>query len=218
MNTRKTVLLGLIIILAAFAVGIYFYPQMPDKIASHWNAQGQVNGYMGKFWGLFFLPLLTLALMVIFIALPNLDPLKNNIADFRKYYNLFVLILVGFLIYLYVLTIIWNLKHAFRLTQYLAPAFGALFYATGVMLHHARPNWFVGIRTPWTLNNERVWQKTHQLGGVLFKLCGVVALMGILFGKYALWLILSPILVTSLYLTVYSYWEFRKGNGNGNGK
>lgn len=216
MNTRKTVLLGLIIILTAFALGIYFYPQMPDKIASHWNAQGQVNGYMGKFWGLFFLPLLSLGFMLLLVALPRLDPLKHNLAEFQKQYNLFVLILVGFLFYLYLLTLLWNLRPSFRLPQYLAPGFGVLFYATGVMLRDAKPNRFIGIRTPWTLTNQRVWQKTHQLGSVLFKVSGGLSALGLLFPRYALWFVLGPVLITSLYLIIYSYQEFRKGDGKGN--
>lgn len=72
------------IVLLSFAIGIYFYPQMPEKMASHWNALGQVDGYTSKFWGLFLMPFLSVGLLLLFILIPKIDPLKANIEIFRK--------------------------------------------------------------------------------------------------------------------------------------
>jgi uncharacterized membrane protein len=70
---RKSEIIILGIILISFIVGIYFYPQMPEKMASHWNTQGQINGYMSKFWGLFLMPLISVGLFLLFIAIPKID-------------------------------------------------------------------------------------------------------------------------------------------------
>jgi len=84
LRMKKTNILALLIVLSSFAVGIYLYPQLPQNMASHWNLQGEVNGYMSKFWGTFLLPIILLSLFVLFLIIPKLDPLKENIAQFKK--------------------------------------------------------------------------------------------------------------------------------------
>lgn len=210
MNIRKTELVILGIILFSFILGIYFYPLMPEKIASHWNAQGQVNGYLPKFWGLFLMPFLSIALFLLFVFIPKIDPLKANIEKFRKYYDRFILLIIAFLFYVYLLTIFWNIGMRFNLGQVLAPAFAILFYYCGILIENAKRNWSIGIRTPWTLSNEKVWEKTHKVGGKLFKIAGVIALFGAFFPDYALFYIIIPVILVVAYAFVYSYLEYQK--------
>ena len=207
---RKSETIISVIILLSFVVGIYFYPQMPEKMASHWNAQGQVDGYMSKFWGLFLMPLISAGLFLLFITIPKIDPLKHNIEKFRKYYDGFVVLIIVFLFYLYLLTIFWNIGIRFSMTQLLAPAFGILFYYCGILTENAKRNWFIGIRTPWTLSNDAVWDKTHKIGGKLFKAAGVIAFVGIFFQNYALFFVLVPVILVAAYTTIYSYIEYQK--------
>lgn len=207
---RKSEIIILIIILISFAIGIYFYSQMPEKMASHWNTKGQVDGYMSKFWGLFLMPLISLGMFLLFILIPKIDPLKENIKKFRRYFDWFILLIIIFLFYLYLLTISWNLDFRFDFIRFLMPAFGLLFYYAGILIENAKRNWFVGIRTPWTLSNEKVWNKTHQIGGKLFKIAGVVTFLGILFPAYAIFFAIFPIISVSLYLIIYSYFEYQK--------
>jgi len=209
-NMKKSIIIILLIILISFAVGIYLYPQMPEKIASHWNAQGEVDGYMSKFWGLFLMPIISLALFLLFLFIPKIDPLKANIEKFRKYFDYFMVIFFAFLFYLYLLTIAWNLGERFNMIQFLSPAFGTLFFYCGIMIENAKRNWFIGIRTPWTLSNEEVWKKTHDVGGKLFKIAGVIAFGGLILPNLALFLVLFPVLFFTLYVTVYSYLEYKK--------
>ncbi|HYA86765.1 MAG TPA: DUF1648 domain-containing protein, partial [Nitrospirota bacterium] len=79
---RRSELIAVGIVIISFVVGIYIYPQLPDTIASHWNAQGQVNGYISKFWGLFLFPIISVGLVLLFVAIPRIDPLKANIEKF----------------------------------------------------------------------------------------------------------------------------------------
>jgi uncharacterized membrane protein len=121
-------------------------------------------------------------------------------------YGGFLFVLVLFLTYLHVLTLAWNLGARFDMIQVLIPAMALLFYAAGVMLRNAKQNWFIGIRTPWTLTNETVWDRTHQAGGRVFKLAAVIMLLGVFFpGYYALLFIMVPVLGAALYAVVYSY-------------
>ena len=200
------------LVLVSFVLAFSFYqaPCLPDKLASHWSLSGEVNGYMDKFWGLFLMPIISLVLAVMFLLLPKIDPLKENMAKFRKYYHLFILLVLLFLFYLYLLTLAWNTGFRFNMPQFLSPAFGVLFYAAGVLTSKAKRNWFVGIRTPWTMSSDFVWDKTHELGGKLFKTTGLLSLLGIFFPQHAIFLVLTPSLFSALGTIVYSYLLHRK--------
>ncbi|MFH1210686.1 MAG: SdpI family protein [archaeon] len=200
----------IILILISFLIGIYLYPQMPDTIASHWNAKGEADGYMGKFWALFIIPIIATVILPLLIFIPRLDPLKGNIAKFRKEYDRFIFLITFFLFYLYILTLLWNLNIKFNLVQALAPAFSVLFYYTGILIEKTKRNWFIGIRTPWTLSSDRVWEKTHKLGGKLFRIAGIIAAFGLIFPDYAIILIIAPVLIFSAFSFVYSYLEYVK--------
>ena len=203
-------IIALLIIILTFAIGIYFYPLMPDKLASHWSAQGQVNSYMPKFWGLFLMPLISVVLLALFLLIPKIDPLKENIAKFRKYFDGFIILLFLFLFYIYLLSIFWNLNLKYNMIQALMPAFAVLFYYMGILISNAKRNWFIGIRTPWTLSSEAVWDKTHQLGGKMFKASAIIALLGMFFQQAAIFFVLIPIIFTAIYTIVFSYFQYQK--------
>lgn len=207
---KKSEIIILIIIILSFTIGIYLYPLLPEKMVFHWNVKGQVNGYISKFWGLFLVPLILIGFWLLFILIPKIDPLKENIKKFRKYFDSFIILITLFLFYLYFLTILWNFGFSFNINQALIPAFGIFFYYSGVLVENSKRNWFIGIRTPWTLSNERVWEKTHRIGGKLFKFSGIIVLLGLFFPNYAIWFILLPIIFLILYTTVYSYFEYQK--------
>ena len=210
MKLRKSEIGVLAIIIASIGLGLYAYPMLPEKVASHWGMNGEVNGYMPSFWGAFLMPMISIAMFLIFLVIPRIDPKKQNIEKFRKYFDAFIILFFLFLFYLDALTIYWNLGGRFNMTQMLAPAFGVLFFAIGIMVSHAESNWSIGIRTPWTLSNVTVWKKTHALGGRLFMYSGVLALGGVVVPQIAIWLMLVPVLLTALVTVVYSYLEYRK--------
>ncbi|MDD5547648.1 MAG: DUF1648 domain-containing protein [Candidatus Pacebacteria bacterium] len=200
----------LLIIVASFAVGIYFYPQMPDQVASHWNTQGQVNGYMSKFWGMFLMPLLSVFMYLLFLIIPELDPKAENIKKFRGNFDNFIATIFAFFFYIFILTILWNLDIRFNFTAFIVPAFAALFYMIGTLVEKAEPNWSIGIRTPWTLSNENVWRVTHALGGKLFRLVAIISLSSLLVPKYSFWVVIISVISSTLYLLVHSYFSYRK--------
>ena len=207
---QKSHFLIIILILISFGIGAYFFPQMPEKMASHWNAKGEVDGYISKFWGLFLMPIILLGLFLLFILIPKIDPLKENIAKFRKYFDGFIVLITIFLFYIYLLTIAWNLGKRFDMGKMMVPALGMLFYYCGILTENAKRNWFIGIKTPWTLSSERVWDKTHKIGGKLFKAAGLIAFLGIFFPNYAFYFILVPALLVAFYTIIYSYFEYQK--------
>jgi len=210
---RKTIILALLVVLIQFLVAIYYYPQMPDQMASHWNIEGVADGYFSKFWGLFLVPLIAVGLFLLFAVIPRIDPLQNNIRDFIKYYWSFIVLFLSYMLYMELIIVVWNLGFTYNMFQALSPAIGVLFFSIGIIIRKAKQNWFMGIRTPWTLSSEVVWDKTHRLGGKVFMISGLVSVLGFFFeGYFALLLIMAPIMVGSIFLVVYSYYEYRKIN------
>lgn len=210
-SNKKVNIILLLIIALSFAVGLIIYPHLPDQVASHWNAQGQADGYMGKFWGIFLLPVIMVGLFLLYAAIPWIDPLKTNIESFRKHYNLFWIFIFGFFFYIFALTLGWNLGWRFDFTAFIMPAVAGLFYFIGAVLEKSKRNWFMGIRTPWTLSSDVVWEKTHKFGGKLFKISGIISLGGLIFGgTIAIIAIIGSALLITLITTVYSYFEYKK--------
>lgn len=211
MSTKLTVIISIFLIVVIFAVSAVLWNQLPDQMASHWDENDQVNGYMSKFWGVFLLPLMSIGLVLLLLLVPSIDPRKANIIQFRPFYNAFIVLFLVFMLYVHILTLLWNTGHTgFRFGSALTPAMGLLFVFLGLMMLKAKQNYFIGIRTPWTLASETVWNKTHQLGGKLFIGSGVIALLGIFFPDQAFLLILVPVFSTALITVVYSYLVFRR--------
>jgi len=208
MRLSTAAMLG--IVLVSFILGIYFYPQLPERVASHWNVAGEVDGYMDRFWGTFLMPFISVLFFFLFIAIPRIDPLKQNIEKFRKHFERFVVLVMAFLLYVFILTILANIGVSFNLGQLLMPALGVLFFYAGIMIEHTKRNWFIGIRTPWTLSSDRVWSRVHRRGGKMFKLCGAIVFLGVFVEGFMLVIILVPLFVAVGYLFAYSYFLYNK--------
>jgi uncharacterized membrane protein len=207
MSTKITTIFSMLLIAIAIIAGVALWNQLPDQMASHWDVNDQVNGTMPKFWGVFMMPLVTLGMMALFLIVPNIDPLKANIAKFRETFNIFIALIIAFMLYIHGLTLAWSLGFTnFKMSAAMLPFMGVLFIAIGYMLKKAKRNFFIGIRTPWTLSSDTVWDKTHQLGSILFMLSGALAIVGGFFGGMtAFWFLFIPLIGSTVFLVVYSY-------------
>ena len=207
MSTRNTTIIVLILIVVAMLTGLFLWNKLPEQMASHWDVNDQVNGYMSKTWGVFMVPLMMLGMSLLFLVIPSIDPLKANIAQFREAFNLFIVLIMAFMLYVHGLSLVWNLGYTgFKMSTSMLPAMGLLFIFIGFMLRKAKRNFFIGIRTPWTLSNDRVWDETHRLGSILFMASGVLAFIGGIFGGMtAFWFLFVPMIGSTLFLLVYSY-------------
>lgn len=207
MSTRTTAIVILLMLVIGTTAGLLLWNRLPDQMASHWDINDQVNGYMSKTWGVFLMPLIVLGMSVLFLVIPSIDPLKANIAKFRETFNLFIVLIVAFMLYIHALTLAWSLGYTnFKMSTSMLPAMGLLFMFIGFMLRKAKRNFFIGIRTPWTLSSDYVWDKTHQLGSILFMASGVLAFIGGIFGGMtAFWFLFVPLIGSTIFLLIYSY-------------
>ena len=211
MRTKIAHLCFIALLVTTVVGGIVAYPHLPEQVASHWNVAGEADDYTGKFWGVFIFPALLAGLYLLYAAIPKIDPLKDNIRAFRPAYNLFFVGLSGFFAYLFALSLWWNLGHRFDFGAAMMPILAALLWMMSLLLQHAKRNWFVGIRTPWTLSSDKVWKQTHELGSRLFKISAVVTLAGTLFGgTVGFILFFVPLLASTLITVVYSFVAYQK--------
>ncbi|WP_255198307.1 SdpI family protein [Halorarius litoreus] len=210
MNTRQRFGLATVFVVLAAVVSLLAAPDLPAEIVTNWDAAGEPNGTMSKTAGLWLAPGFSAVLLVLFAAIPRIDPLRENIAAFRPYYDWFVVVFTGFMLLVHAGVVAFNLGYVFDFTLLVLVGVAAMFYYIGVLLSHAERNWFVGIRTPWTLSSDEVWDRTHALGGRLFKLTALLSLVGLLFGEYAIYFLLVPALPTAVVTVAYSYYLYER--------
>lgn len=211
---KKAVKIAILLICFQFIASYYLYPILPENVAIHWNIHGEADGYSSKHVGVYLIPVMEAVLIPVFLLLPRIDP-KNNKEKMIESYSWVILAFTIYMAYVHGLFIGWNLGYQYDLMRMLVPMLGALFYGLGAIIGRVEMNWFMGIRTPWTLSSEEVWNDTHRLGGKLFKICGAIAFSGVLFsGWTALALTLLPILASSIYLIIYSYLRFKQLQSN----
>ena len=171
--TIKTEWRALLIIIAATALSYWAYPQLPATVASHWNFQGEVDGWMSKNFHSLFFPTLLAIMYLVFSIMPYIDPKKERYAEFAKVYRLMRDAILFVLLGIFTVATFYNLKYSVNVGAIVAGLIGALMVVMGNYFGKIKRNWFIGIRTPWSLSSENVWNKTHRLGGRLFMIWGL---------------------------------------------
>lgn len=208
MKTKWVLLIVAILLMISFGSSMFVSSRMPEKMASHWNEYGRADGYSNKTVALYVIPGTEVAVLLLLVFLPRVDPLKGNIEKFKSTYDLFLVGFTGFMTYLHILTLTWNLGARINMTVWMMPGLAALMFLTGHLVSKARQNYFIGIRTPWTLANSVVWDDTHRLGGIGFKLVAGLSILGILFPDQAFFFLMAPLLVLVVGLVLYSYLRY----------
>lgn len=209
---RALDLAGLGLVLVSFAVTAAMYAGLPDPMPSHWNVHGQADGWMPKFWGAFLTPLIMAALWLFLRFLPRLSPRGFEMEPFAKTWEILRFSILGFLLVV-LLCVLFTARSGRNFpNSVLIAGMGLLFVVIGNFLGKVTRNFFVGIRTPWTLANEEVWYRTHRLGGKLFVAAGLVV-FAMAFVGFRIWAMIAAILVAALVPAVYSYVIYRKLEG-----
>lgn len=203
----------LFLILVTLLAGIYLYPALPERVPSHWNIQGEIDGYSSRTFGAIGLPLINLGLYFMLIILPALDPKKKNYKGFESYYRSMRLFFHIFFAWLYIITIYAALGNHIEVDVITKGSIAVLFLLLGNMMGKFKPNYFVGLRTPWTLASDDVWRKTHRFGGKVW-VAGSIVMLAAAFIKGTIGFVIFFTVLMFLVLipTVYSYLKYKKDN------
>ncbi|HWQ67587.1 MAG TPA: DUF1648 domain-containing protein [Methanospirillum sp.] len=209
---RPALIVSILIILVTLAWGVYLMPSLPDQLPSHWNVNGDVDGYMPKIPGLLFLPALSLLILGLMVFLPRYDPLYEQYHDFQPAYEGLILLVVLFLSALYIVTLLWAIGIQIEMNILMSILFGLLYGGIGFFFRSVKKTWFVGIRTPWTMSSDQVWKETHQAGVYVFAIAGLFCLGGVIIPDMAYLFIMVPMLIGVCGLVFYSYLRYKKEN------
>ena len=210
MNIKKELPL-IAIVLLPFLYLAYIWNQLPEKVPVHWNVKGEIDRYGDKIELMLIPILLPLLIYVIFLVVPRIDPKKklnkmgNKLQTLKVLMTTFMSILALFIIY--------SAKNqSFDNSNYLVISIGILYIILGNYFKTIKANYFIGIRTPWTLESESVWKETHKLGGKLWFIGGIIVVISSFILEkqlnFRVFLIITTII--AIVPIVYSYLLFRK--------
>lgn len=212
MDTRRLNAISLALIAGSFLFSAAVYLWLPDQIPSHWNLAGEVDSTMSKTWGAFMMPLIMLGLYGVFRVIPALSPKGYGIdAANSGFVGIRVAVFALFAL-LNLLILLAALGVPIAMGSAVSMAVGGLLAVLGWFLDRLPRNFYVGIRTPWTIVDEDNWTRTHRLGKWLFMAAGLVMVVGGIMGANA-FVIVAAALAAGLVPMVYSYLIYRQGPG-----
>ena len=211
LSTRLRFGVAALLLAVGAAASAAVAPGLPERMVTTWNGAGEPTGTLPRTLGMWLVPGLGAGLVALFALLPRIDPLGENVAAFRVHYDRFVVVISAFLTVVHLAVLAVNLGYAVDVTTLALAGAAGLYYYLGTLLPHVGPNWFIGIRTPWTLSDDDVWERTHALGARLFKLSALIAAGGLAFGEYAVYFLVGPALATAAVSVTYSYVLYARG-------
>ncbi|PWK87642.1 SdpI family protein [Fulvimonas soli] len=209
MRFPRALLVSAAFVLAAAVAAAWLYPALPDRVAVHWNVHGQIDGYWPRAWAAAFAPALIALLAALAWALPAMSPRRYGIGSFAWVWHLAMLAGQGVVLVVGLAMLLRGAGHAVPVPTVALLAVGALLMVVGNYMGKLRRNFFIGIRTPWTLTSDAVWERTHRLGGRLFVLAGLAIVLGALWLR-AFWLPLACVAVATLVPCAYSFVLYRR--------
>jgi uncharacterized membrane protein len=201
---------------SSFVVTAALYDVLPQSIATHWDARGVPNGFMPKVWGAFVTPLIGVGVLLLFSVIPRLGPKGYGVERFRRVFDIIQASTMAFLLFVQALILLVAIGVAVPMTRVVVAAVGLLFMVLGNFMGKLTRNFFVGIRTPWTLVNDEVWLRTHRLGGKVFAIAGAVLVISGIAG-WGVVPVVVVVVVAPAVPIVYSYVLYRRLGGNGLG-
>jgi uncharacterized membrane protein len=200
---------GLIIL--TFLVGLLLKPQLPSRLPSHWNIQGNIDGYMPTNQALWFFPALMLGMFLLFQLLPKLDPKKDKYQLFKREWEILQTVFLVFFAYIHGITLYAGIKGNVPINSLMFIGLGILFTLLGNYLSKIRQNYFIGIRVPWTLASEENWNKTHRYASWCFVAAGIFTVFdGVFVPQIAPGAAIGGIMLAGLLPIIYSFLLFKQ--------
>jgi len=203
--TIKTEIWPILLVLLASISSFYFYANFPEQVPIHWNYAGEVDNWGSRQVGAFLFPGIMIGTYLLFLFLPFADPRRERYNQFRKVYHVFKIIIILFMVAIYFISSLNTLGYNVSVNKLMPLLVGLLFIIIGNYMAKIKPNWFMGIRTPWTMSSEENWTKTHRVGGKIFIFGGILmAITGFLPVEFRLPVFIATIIIILFGTVGYS--------------
>ena len=201
----------LLIVIAAFIASAVVFPRLPETMPTHFDMSGQPNGWSSRLFGAWVVPLFLILMWGLLRVLPTIDPRGSNYAKFGGAFEGMIVSIMLFMLSLHIVMLRAALGYPVAMQRVVPIGVGVLLAVIGNLLPRARPNWFIGIRTPWTLSSDRVWEKTHRFGGHVFVAGGIlIVLAALVTEQWAHIVLVTVVLLCSAAVFIYSYVEWKR--------
>lgn len=203
--------LGFGFALAALLFSAAVFDRLPEQIPTHFNIRGEPDDWTARPWAAFMMPLFGLLLLGVFYVLPKISPRRTNLDRFEDTYWLIANATVGLVCALHVLVLGRALGWPIDISSAVLLGVGVMFMIIGNVLPRTRSNWWIGIRTPWTMESDNVWRATHRLAGKTFMIGGAVTVIGALLPENVRpWVAIGGLAVGGFIPVIYSYLYWRR--------
>lgn len=200
-----------LVVLGAVVVSLATWSRVPERAPVHWNLAGEVDRYGGRAEVLLLMPAMMVFLWLLMRFLPRIDPRRANFAKMAGTYELVITLTLLLLFVLHGALIAVALGYPVPIDRLVPALVGVTFLVLGNVLPRARPNWWFGVRTPWTMSNDRVWTRTHRVAGYTFIIAGLGLLVLPFVGNVAVrGVVLAASLIAALVPVLYSYIAWRQ--------
>lgn len=208
----KTIIITLVVMLLPIAAGLIMWNILPEKLPTHWNFSGEIDGWSGKPFAVFGFPLILIGFHLVCAVATSMDPKTENFN--RKVEG--IVLWICPILSIMCMTATYAAALGFDVkVEFIIPLFmGVLFLVIGNYLPKCKQNYTIGIKIPWTLNDEENWNKTHRFAGVVWTVCALVIIIGAFFGTTVVYTTFIPISIMVFVPMIYSYILHRNHKGN----
>jgi len=213
-NNKKKLIVSCVIILLPIVVGLLLWNKLPDTVATHWGADGNADGFSSKAMAVFLMPLFLLATHFLCLFVTSRDPKNKN--QTPKAMGIVFWLAPAISLFTAAITYCSAFGFEFSLSRLMPALLGVMFIIIGNYLPKCKQNYTLGIKLPWTLNNEENWNRTHRLGGKVWVCAGIIAVIAVFLPENLLPAVMIPVLLCAILIpTVYSYLLHKKQVKNG---
>lgn len=210
---NRALLAGTVLLFIAVAMSVWAYPLLPDRVPTHWNLAGQVNGYSSRVFAVSFVPALLAVTWVLMLVLPAISPRGFSLGESAGTFYIAMLAMLALLCVVHWMILRSAVTHEMPSLTILLASVGALFVVLGVLVTKAKKNFWFGMRTPWTLASDEVWARTNQFGGRLMVAGGALTMLASFWHAAGIAVLVVTAVVIGFAPIVYSYVVYRRIEG-----
>lgn len=215
MTRNRALSIGLLLVIAGVALSVWAYPLLPERVPTHWDLAGNVDGYSSRLFAVSFIPCIVAVGWFLMLVLPVISPRGFRLEDSTSAFYVCTLAVIALLV-------VMNFVFLRAAMTGGAPSLTLVFVSIGVLLTvvrsflgRLRKNFWIGVRTPWTLANDEVWRRTNKLAGRLFVAGGIAVVIASFFGAAVVPVLIAVVGIAALVSILYSYVLYRRIEGFG---
>jgi uncharacterized membrane protein len=215
MTRNHSLWLGALLVLISACISAWYYPHLPEQIPTHWNFAGQINGYSPKLWGVFQMPLFLAFMWLLLLILPRISPKGYRLDQFLDSYGAVLIAIMAALLILNFGFLRAALHPSSTPNSLVFLTLGMVLVIMGNYMGKFRKNFFIGVRTPWTLASDEVWARTHRLTGWLFIIAGLALMVNSVLGAHEIVVLIIILSIVAVVPIAYSYVLYSRIEGFG---